>query len=151
MTTAADLAAFDPLSLCIAWLGAHDKVTEALGGAGRVGGTNLPPYPRLMLTDPPGGSDRDMRWQYNVRVQVEALGDLSGRPGKAALRQIIYVAIAALTELPQQPVAPGAPVVTGVTAFGGGGWLPLPNDQPRYLTSVTVHGHPPVLAPVPGP
>lgn len=139
---AADLARADPLPAVIAWLDAHPAVAGELGGTGRVAGTNEPPYPRLRLTDPPG-DDRQLRWLMAARLRVEALGDLDGSPGKAALRRVLYVALGALKELPDQPANAGGVVITEVVSSAGGGWSPLASGQPRYLATVSVYAHPP--------
>lgn len=138
-----DLARADPLPVVLSWLGGHPVLTDALGGSGRVDGRNEPPYPRVRLLDPTGGSDLGLRWLVAPRIQVEALGDLDGSPGKAELRRICYLTLGALTELPERTAAAGDPVVTAVESAAGGGWSPLPNGQPRYLTAVRVYLHPP--------
>jgi hypothetical protein len=138
-----NLAAADGLAAARVWLLSHPAVTAALGGPDRVGPRNVPPYPRLLLTDGPGGSDRNLRWLIAPLITVAALGDLDGTPGKAELRRILYVALTALAELPDFPTAPGAPVVTQVESAAGVGWSPEPTGQPRYIASVRVFIHPP--------
>jgi hypothetical protein len=137
-----DLARADPLPVVLAWLDGHPALVEALGGTGRVGPVNEPPYPRLRVTDPPGGDDRDLRWLISTEVLLEAYGDLDGSPGKAALRRILYLAVGVLAELPGQPYQPGQPVITDVRSSRAGGWVPEPTGQPRYLGSVRVFSHP---------
>jgi hypothetical protein len=144
---ATDLARADPLPRVIAWLDGHPAVVEALGGAGRVGAGNAPPYPRLRVTDPPGGDDRRLLWLISTLVQVEAYGDLDGTPGKAALRRILYVALGALAELPEQDTPAGGPVITDVRSSAAGGWSPLPSGQPRYIATVQVWTHPAPVSP----
>lgn len=117
-------------------------MTSALGGPGRVGADNEPPYPRLRVLDTTGGADRDLRWLAAQEIQVDAYGDLSGFPGKGELRRILYVALGALMELPEQPPASGFPVVTAVTSTRAGGWLPEPTGQPRYVALIRVFSHP---------
>lgn len=137
-----DLVDVDVLAEAIAHLGAHPALTAALGGPGRVGGENVPPYPRLILSDPPGGDDRGWTWLIARNVLLEAVGDLDGRPGKAALARIMRIATAALHELPTRPAVPGKAVVTAVTASGGAGYSPYPTGQPRYLVTHQVWAHP---------
>lgn len=139
---AADLAAADPIPRVISWLGSHAAVTRALGAPGRVGADNVPPYPRLRVLDPPGGTDGALRWLLAPEIQIEALGDLDGSPGKAALRFMLYTALGALKELPDAPAEPGQVVITSVAGLRGGGWARLPTGQPRYIASVTCHVHP---------
>lgn len=135
------LADADPLPRVLAWLEGHAAVTAALGGPGRVGARNEAPYPRLRLLDV-GSDDRGLRWLIAPEVQIEAYGDMDGSPGKAELRRILYVALDALMELPDQPTPADTPVITAVVSARGGGWSPEPSGQPRYLTSVRVYTHP---------
>jgi hypothetical protein len=140
----ADLAAADGLAAARTWLLSHPDVTAALGGPGRVGSRNEPPYPRVILSDTPGGSDRGLRWLLAPEVTVAVIGDLDGSPGKAELRRILYVVLGALLELPDVPQdAPGVPVVTSVDSSAGGGWSPEPTGQPRYISAVRISIHPP--------
>lgn len=139
---AEDLADAHPLPRVLAWLSGHPAVTAALGGPGRVGRVNTPPYPRIRLTDTPGGSDRDVRWLIAPEIQVEVYGDLDGQPGNAALRRICYIALAAMRELPDQPTPPGGPVITYVTSSRAGGPVPEPSGQPRYVAACQVWAHP---------
>lgn len=137
-----DLALADPLPRVMSWLGAHSAVTAALGGAERVGMFNEPPFPRLRVLDVPGGSDGQLRWLVATNVQLEVYGDLSGAPGKAALRRALYVALGALRELPDQAAPAGGPVITEVRSSTSGAWSPEPSGQPRYVASVLVYSHP---------
>mgnify|MGYP001606914646 CR=1 FL=1 len=133
----------DPVAVAIAHLTGHEYVVATLGaGAERVSGVNEPPYPRLVITDPPGGDPREMTWLIAPLIQIEAFGDLDGHPGKWALRRAAWAATLALTELPTLPSVPGQPVVTKVEGRTGGGWLPLATGQPRYVTTVQMYLHP---------
>jgi hypothetical protein len=115
----ADLAAADPVSVVVARLRrpGDTRVRAELGlgpdddASAHIGSRNVPPYPRLIISDPPGGSNRGLRWLMSPSVQVEAVGDLDGRPGE----------------------------------------VPLPNGQPRYLSTVGVYLHPPQPQPEPVP
>jgi hypothetical protein len=140
--TAVDLSLNDPIPRVVSWLTAHTEVTSALGGSGRVGALNAPPYPCIRVLDTAGGDDRDLRWLMAPEVQIEVYGDLDGSPGKEALRRILYTALGALTELPYQPYDPEYPVVTDVTVSRSGGWVPEPSGQPRYLAAVKIWLHP---------
>lgn len=141
----------DPVAIARAALMADQALSALLGGPGRVGDAvgpdNEPPYPRLRLTDPPG-DDRGLTHLIAPLLQVEALGDLDGSPGKPALRALLYDALQVLVAIPTVPTLPGQPVITRVVSTGGGGWSPLPNGQPRYLATVRLYGHP---APTPPP
>jgi hypothetical protein len=151
--TAVDLAAADPLPIVLARLRSDVRVKAALGlapdadAAQHVGARNEAPFPRLIVTDPPGGSNRGGIWLMGPVVQIEAVGDLDERPGKAALRRLLYTALQVCVEIPDVPTEPGQPVITAVTSDGSGGWVPLPNGQPRYLTSIGTSIHPPLPVP----
>jgi hypothetical protein len=136
------LARADPIPRVISWLGTHSAVSAELGGSGRVGAYNEPPYPRLRVIDVAGGDDRQLLWLLTTGVQLEAYGDLSGAPGKAALRRALYVALGALMELPDQAAPEGGPVVTAIRSSTAGSWSPEPSGQPRYVASVRVYSHP---------
>lgn len=152
-----DLAAADPVAVVVARLRRPgDTRVRAELGVGPdddlgpcIGARNVPPYPRLIVSDPPGGSNRGLRWLMSPVVQIEAVGDLDGRPGKAALRRLLFVALQDIKGIPDEATPPGEPVVTEVTSDGSAGDVPLPNGQPRYLSSVNVHLHPPQPQPVP--
>lgn len=136
------LAQADPVAVAIPWLRQHPDVLALLGGdPSRVGGENLPPYPRLRLTDPPG-SDRGLRWLLAPSLQIEALGDLDRTVPKKALRDLAYTALEALVELAEAATPLGHPVVTAVESSGGTGWVPMADGQPRYLSTVRLYLHP---------
>lgn len=146
------LAACDLEAVAIAWLAGHADVTAALGGQGRVGSTNEPPYPRLNVYQGPSGVEGTMRRVLSPTLTIEALGDPNGVPGKAALRRLLYTALGAMVELPDAPVTdPTLPVITHIESSAGGGWAPMPvgvgTAQGRYLASVRVWGHPPLTVP----
>lgn len=138
-----DLAKADPIPRIVAWLNSHSAVTAALGGTGRVSAVNEPPYPRLRITDV-GGDDRDLAWLVATDVQIDAYGDLDGSPGREELRRVLYVALGALMELPEQPVILTDVVVSRVQSLRAGGFVPEPSGQPRYLSVVRVMSHAPV-------
>lgn len=139
----ADLADVDPVAFARAWLLESERLTDALGGGDRLRARNTPPYPMIRLTDPPG-NDRTLRHLIAPVVQIEALGDPDGSPGKPALRRILYIALAELERLPERPVrAADKAVCTMVESTGGGGFVPLPpSDQPRYIATVRMYMHP---------
>ncbi|MGA4995951.1 hypothetical protein [Nonomuraea bangladeshensis] len=134
-----DLADADPLPVVLAWLGAHPVVLAELG-PDRVGGHSVPPYPRLRVTDVPGGSENFDTGRVSMRVQVEALGEMGG--SKAALRRLLYLALGALAELPAADPAPAGPVIGSVGPAQGGGFLPEADKRPRYVATVTVRCRP---------
>jgi hypothetical protein len=147
---AAPLEDADALAAAISFLSTHERVIAALGGEGRVRGTNEPPYPRLRLSSVPG-SDRDLRWLLAPAVRLEALGDLDGSQTSDELRRILYIALGALTEMPEQEYGPGEPVVTNVASAGAGGSAPLPTGQPRWMSTVGVSIHPSAAPAIPTP
>lgn len=136
-----ELFEVDPIGLARPWLLQREAVTFALGGPDRVLPKNEPPYPCVVLTDPPG-NDRDLTHLLAPLLQIEVLGDLDGTPGKPALRRILYIVLSELKLMAEQDFAPWDTVVTNVGSTGGGGWSPLPNGQPRYLATVQIHAHP---------
>lgn len=111
-----------------------------LGNPEAIGPANEPPYPCIVLTDPPG-SDLGLRHLVAPLLQVEALGDPDGSPGKPALRRLLYTVLEELKALPDQRFGPGETVVTEVESSAGGGWSPLPTGQPRYLATVRLYMH----------
>lgn len=132
----------DPVAVARAWLLSRQAVTTALGGADRVLADNEPPYPCVVLTDPPG-NDRDLRHLIAPMLQIEVMGDMDGSPGKPALREILYTVLEELVVLAEsEQTDPAQPVVTAVTSTGGGGWVPMPTGQPRYIATVQMHMHP---------
>lgn len=133
----------DPVAVARSWLISRPAVMAVLGdGENSIGPDNEPPYPYVRLTDMPG-NDRNLRHLIGPLVQVEVIGDLDGTPDKPTLRAILYLVLGELAVLPEQPSAPGAPVVTNVVSTGAGGWSPLPTGQPRYLATVQMFMHPP--------
>ena len=142
-----NLAETDHVALAVRYLLSLDEVEQALGGEGRVGALNEPPYPRVRITDPPG-SDRGLVHLIAPVLQVEVHGDPDGSTGKPRLRRALYTVLQALAGLPEAqalgtfPLLPGDAVCTAVTSTGGGGYVPEPTGQPRYLATVQMHVHP---------
>jgi hypothetical protein len=133
------LADVDPLAVTRSWLLSRQRVTEVVGE--RVGPYNEPPYPCVVLSDPPG-NDRDLTHLIAPLVQIEVLGDPDGSPGKPVLRRVLYIVLEELALLRTKDFGPGEAVVTNVGSTGGGGWSPMPTGQPRYLATVALHMHP---------
>lgn len=107
----------------------------------QVGGQNQPPYPRFVVTDPPGASIGDARWVLTSVVQVEVLGDTSTTMSRAVLKSLAYGAVDALRMLPEQAHDPAWPVITNVSMTPPG-WSPLGTGQPRYVFRATITSHP---------
>ncbi|GAA4209402.1 hypothetical protein GCM10022252_75880 [Streptosporangium oxazolinicum] len=143
MGIAEDLARTDPLPRILDWVGSHPAVLGVFGGAqDRVGAYSKRPYPRLRITDVPGGTDDMLTRLMAVRVQVEALGEVDGGPGKEELRRIFYTAVGALGELPAAEPTVEGPVIVRIRPAQAGGYLPEADGRPRYLGQVTVWCHP---------
>ncbi|AUY50458.1 hypothetical protein [Streptomyces sp. CB01881] len=137
-----DLASLDAELLVVDWLSNHEELTGVLGGKGRIGARNAPPYPRIRITQIPGGAAAGWRWLGTFHIQVEALGDLDRSTARPALHLAFSTAVKALHELTVRPALPGQPVVTAVQALSTGGWLPEPTGQGRYLGVVALTAHP---------
>ncbi|MEU4703394.1 hypothetical protein [Nonomuraea dietziae] len=137
-----DLSRADPVPVILAWLRAHPAVTAALSGPDRVGAYSEEPYPRLRVSDVPGGVDNYLTRLVGTRIQIEALGSMDGGPGKEELRRILYVGLAALGELPAADPAPAGPVIVSVRPAQAGGYVPEADRRPRYLAQATVWSHP---------
>lgn len=139
------LADTSMLADAIAFLSGRARLTAEIGGAGRVGGLNVPPYPRLPVRQLPGGSDGgELLWLRIAELQLEAVGDLSGAPGSAQLERILVVAIEELQEIVHRTPGPGLAVVTAVRPGAGAYPLDLPNNQPRWVASRLLYYHPPL-------
>lgn len=134
----------DAVGPLIAYLSAHPDMVAALGGPGRVDGENEPPYPRIRISDAPGGTDDLDTEIVGQRIQLEALGSLDGPTiGKAALRRILYTALRLARQLPAAPEgATDKVVVTAVSSSVGGGYVPLADGRPRYVATITATAHP---------
>ena len=108
-----------------------------------VTGENEPPYPALVITDPPGGNLGDSRWLASHVIQFEAVGDPQRTVDRATLKRIAYAAARVLAGLPDVAHGPDreGPVITSVTC-GSPGWSPMPTGQNRYVVRATIHSHP---------
>ncbi|MEU4231183.1 hypothetical protein AB0F17_43400 [Nonomuraea sp. NPDC026600] len=134
-----DLADADPLPVVLSWLTTHPAVLAELG-PDRVGAYSIPPYPRLRVTDVPGGIENYDTAVVEVRIQIEALGEMDG--SKAELRRLLYLALGALKELPRADPPPAGPVIGSVRPAQGGGFLPEADKRPRYVARATVRCRP---------
>jgi hypothetical protein len=144
--TTPEQADADALAVVLAHLKAHPTVTGLFGTS--VSGMTEGPWPHLTVTDGPGGDLRDGRWAHDQEIILEAHGNPSGTPGKAALKNMLFRAVAAVRELPDLPVLdPTAPVVSRVRSTGVLVWNPMANGQGVYTTSVMVSIHPPLVLP----
>ncbi len=140
-----DLADADPVGAVTGWLAGHPdlgvlQAAEATGAGRWVGVTNAPPFPRLRITDT-GADLRALRGPSDVTLSVEVLGDLDGRPGKAALRRFAVACVEALDEVTERPDVGGC--VFSRMTVGGPYWSPLPpGNQPRYVFTATLRYRP---------
>uniref|UniRef100_UPI003F494B67 hypothetical protein n=1 Tax=Streptomyces sp. CA-136453 TaxID=3240050 RepID=UPI003F494B67 len=142
MGIAYEVADTDPVAVVLAWLSEHPKVTEALGGAGRVSGIPEAPWPHLAVTPGASGDMRSLEWATQPEVTLEVYGDPGGWPGRAALRRIALVCALAARELTEAAGEPGAPVVSSVRPSGVLIDAPLADGQPRTLFGLLVTIHP---------
>lgn len=133
----------DPVAVVLAWLAEHPKVTEALGGPGRVSGIAEAPWPHLRVTTGPGGDMRTLEWATEPEVTLEVYGDPGGWPGPAALRRIALIGALAAKELPDLPAKAGQAVVSSVRPSGVLIDSPLADGQPRHIFGLLVTVHPP--------
>lgn len=141
------LADADGLAVTLTWLRAHPAVLGQVGGdPGRIGPDNRPPYPRLLVVD--GGSDDgDLVWTSEQSVRLEAVGDLDDTVGPQALRRMLYVAMAAVAELPDRDgLTVTDTIVSRVRASGGAAFAPL-GGQRRYVATLQMSVHPPLQVP----
>lgn len=141
----------DPVPLAGWWLSNHQAVTAAFtdcGSTPHVGMWNEPPWPAIVVSETGAGSDGALLWQSAPELQLEVFGDLDGKPGKAALRHLLYTTLGALTELAaaQWPYGDGcpagAPVVSWVASSRAGGYVPLATGQPRFVAAVRLYVRP---------
>ncbi|MGW1275490.1 hypothetical protein ACWD4V_00840 [Streptomyces tsukubensis] len=142
--TAYNLADADPVSVLLPWLREHPRVSEVLGGPGRVSGISEAPWPHLRVTHGPGGDLRTLTWATEPEVTLEVHGDPGGWPGQAELRRIILTCATAATELPGVQALPGHPVISGIRPSGTLLWAPLADGQPRWILGLLVALHPAV-------
>ncbi|RSS97255.1 hypothetical protein EF903_01670 [Streptomyces sp. WAC05292] len=142
MSDAYAIADADPVAVVLAWLAKHPKVTEVLGGPGRVSGAREAPWPHLRVALGPGGSLGDLTWLTEPEVTLEVYGDPGGWPGPAALGRILKICAVAAAELPSAPTAGGHPVVSGVRPSGALIESPLETGQPRWVMGLLVSLHP---------
>lgn len=126
----------DPLERAVAFLTTHAGVLTEFNG---VSSEVEAPYPHLRVVPSDGGTVGDMRWQHSAGVQVEAIGDPSGWPGRAELRRKMMVAVKAMGELVDQEYsAPSDIVVTFVSGTSSVVWSPLEEGNPRWLVTFEV-------------
>lgn len=117
------------------------------GDAERIrGDVRQPPYPMLVIGSTTAGDDGDLLWRVTAEILFEAWGDPDGRPGKAALRKVLYAALQIARELPDLDYGPGQDVITSVSSSAGGGFSPDPTGQPRWVAAIRVSAHPPTLS-----
>ncbi|MFD4933420.1 hypothetical protein [Streptomyces virginiae] len=144
MSDAYAFADVDPVAVVLAWLAEHPRVTEVLGGPGRVSGAREAPWPHLRVALGPGGGLGDLAWLSEPEVTLEVYGDPGGWPGPAALSRILKVCAVAAAELPDVAPSNRRPVVSGIRPSGVLLESPLETGQPRWVMGllVTLHPHP---------
>lgn len=133
----------DHVAAVLAELRSHASLVDELGGPGAVSGLNEPAYPHVQVTDSPGGEDGRLVWSTTGEVSVLVWGDVDGRPGKAELRRLLYVAVGWLARWPERPHTAGRPVVSDVRVVGSARWQPHPaSGQPCWAATVLVDAAP---------
>ena len=140
------LLAADPVARIVAHLQAAltpapGDTENALAGCRTVSAHNEPPYPCIVVSDPPGGDVGRGQWIVRTAVQIEVMGAPDGSVARSTLKAVAYAAIARLASLPEAPYDPFWPTITDVTAAAPG-WSPMPSGQGRYLFRATVTSHP---------
>jgi hypothetical protein len=139
----------DALAVVVGYLADHPAVRAVLPASPADGKAHVapavgPPWPVLRVQSTPAGSDRNLRHLTDQELLVEVWGaplDVQAS-SPAALRHVLYVALAALAELPHRTHTAGQPVVTAVRSTVGGSYVPDPTTgQPRVLAAVMVTLH----------
>lgn len=134
----AELADTDPVALALGWLRDHPRVRAEFGGPGHVSGLIEAPWPRCRVLDGATAGLGDLTYAVTPEVAVEVYGDPAGTLGKASVRRLLLIALAALKELDSVPHTPGEPVVSLVLPSGTFAYQPLLNGQHRYTSGVSV-------------
>ncbi|MBC9000505.1 hypothetical protein [Micromonospora aurantiaca (nom. illeg.)] len=135
----------DPVAIALAEL---TSATEMLaeygsGGAEHVSGLNEGPYPHLQVRPSPGGEDGRLVWSVTGEVVLLAWAGPDGRPGSAALRRLLYLAVHHLVRAAGRPHVPGRPVVTDAYTVGSGRLQPDPaTGQLCWAHTVRIVAHP---------
>ncbi|MBV1940765.1 hypothetical protein KUF83_29980 [Streptomyces sp. BV286] len=136
------LADADEVAAVLNWLAEHPKVTEALGGPGRVSGVREAPWPRLRVAAGPSGDLADLTWRTEPEVSLELYGDPGGWPGPAALGRMLKVCAIAAAQLPDAPPVPGRSVISRVRPSGVLIESPLETGQPRWVMGLLITQRP---------
>ncbi|WP_431976084.1 hypothetical protein [Micromonospora haikouensis] len=135
----------DPVAIALAELSAADEVLAEYGpdGAAHVSGLNEPSWPHLQVRPSPGGDDGRLLWTVTGEVALLAWAAPDGRPGSAALRRLLYVAVAHLVGAADRPHVAGQPVVVDAYAVGTARWQPdRATGQPCWAHTVRIVAHP---------
>lgn len=126
----------------LGWLQTHPDIVAVFGSS--VSGVSEAPWPHLMVTRAPGGNLGDLRWSRTDEVQLEVHGHPDGGPGPAALERALLTAVRALGEITERDLAATDSVVSRVSSSGGIVDRPLPEGQPRLLTTLRLVVRPPL-------
>ncbi len=132
----------DPFPVVLSYLQGLPALQAELGGPDRVGADHVPPYPRLRVRPAPGGSDDDLQWLVSQAVRLEALDSTDAPVGDQQLRRILYTALGALRQLPEQPAVPDQPVISWVKSATSGQPLPEADGRNRWFAVVHIGSHP---------
>ncbi|XTZ13928.1 hypothetical protein ACQSSU_20740 [Micromonospora echinospora] len=135
----------DPVAIALSELRAATAVLAELGpeGAAHVSGLNEPPYPHVQVRSSPGGDDGRLLWTVVGEVAVLAWAHPDGRPGSAALRRLLYLAVTHLVRAADRPHVAGRPVVVDAYAVGSGRFQPdRASGQLCWAHTVRIVAHP---------
>lgn len=139
------VADVDPVAIAVAELkAATDLLAEfGDGGADHVSGLNEPPYTHLQVQPSSGGDDGRLLWTVSGEVNVLAWAYPDGRPGRAQLRRLLYLAVTHLARMPDRPHVPGRPVVVDAVAIGTGRFTPdAATGQLCWAHTLRITAHP---------
>ena len=135
----------DPVAIALAELQVAADVLAEFGtqGAAHVSGLNEPAWPHLQVRPSPGGDDGRLRWTVTGEVALLAWAAPDGRPGAAALRRLLYVAVTHLVRAADRPHVAGRPVVVDAYAVGTARSQPdRASGQSCWAHTVRIVAHP---------
>ena len=133
-----DLSTADPVAEIIWHLSNDEKVSEALGGPGRVSGQPEAPFPRLVVTIGSTGQLIQLQSFIGHEVTLQLYGPMDGSVGSAELWRILMVILHSITRMPERDHPPGRPVVIQARVQGGTPTQPLSTGQLRYTTTIFI-------------
>jgi hypothetical protein len=144
------LADNDPVAAVLSWLRSHQPLMDRFdalrtGEGDQVGGVNTPPFPRIVVDDPPGADMRYVRHLVNLNLSIQVLADVDGNPSLGDLWPLATGVVEALRDLTEQPAVGDCTFVLLDNPTVGHSTLPI--GQERYLVNATLWWHPAFPAP----